>query len=154
MEQNGKSIQATAGTVYSVDVDQKLLVSAVPLKDNYNTTFSIEYKTTGVKDDTAPIFLKLEEHKVKIDAKLGVSSTGLSTKMIAIIVGSAVVLIGLIFFCIMKCRQAKNHEKMTELHDNMENTVKSTPLPDDSRVSDHTQNDPYSPEGKLSIKTK
>lgn len=109
LEQNGKSIKATAGTVYTVDVDQKLQISAVPLKDNYNTTFSIEYKTTGVKDETAPIFLKLEEHKAKIAAKLGIS-TGLTTRMIAIIVGASVVGVGLIFICVMKARQAKNHE--------------------------------------------
>ena len=71
LEQNGKQIPATLNKEFSVDNGQEFMLTAVPVKNSFTTSFSIKYRTDGAKDPEAEIFKKLEEHRL---ALLGVKS--------------------------------------------------------------------------------
>ena len=80
---------------------------AVPNKDNYNTSFAIEYWTDGVKDETAEIFAKLKEHDAKVIALIsggmdidGGFGGGMGVVVISGVVGVIIVIV--ISFCVIK----------------------------------------------------
>lgn len=113
LNNNGVSVEPTVNQEYSVSTEDKLIFSVVPLKDNYNTTFSIQYKTTGTKDEDAPIFEKLEAHQEKVAALLSAGeSEDVKMLVIAIIAGSAV-LICCGICCYLKLRQSQQHDRVT-----------------------------------------
>jgi hypothetical protein len=64
LTQNGKQISATVNKELSVENGQEFVLTAVPTKNSFNTTFSIQYRTDGTKDPNAPIWAKMEEWKL------------------------------------------------------------------------------------------
>ena len=110
------SLVPTVGQEYSVDTGTALFFSAVPSKDNYKTAFEISYKTTGKKDDDAPIWEKLQEHKEKVALLLSPGSEDSNTTLIIIIVVVSVFIVCIIVGCCVKRRLAKQHDQITKLH--------------------------------------
>jgi hypothetical protein len=115
--------------------------TVVPLKDNYNTSFSIDFKTTGTKNDDAPIFELLMEHKEKVVALLAVNSDSGGGAIIAMLVMSGLILlsfVGVVIYLIIISRKQKS-DKVKRLSSNTDNTIKSTPLfmTDNSFISDN-----------------
>lgn len=84
---------------------EKIIVSAVPQKDNYNTSFTLEYYTDGTKNDDAPIFDRLEEHKDKISALIAVDGEGFSSGAIAGIVICGVLFPVFIFAIVIRSQK-------------------------------------------------
>ena len=92
-----------------------MIVTAVPKKDNYNTTFSLEYRTDGIKDESAEIFDKIEEHNEKVQEALDVKGSGMSVgAIIGTIVGSTagviIIIVGALYI-----RKKRNEDKVTIL---------------------------------------
>jgi len=60
---NGKNVGPVPyDSEISVKTSESFTVTAVPKKDSYKTSFSMEYRTDGTKNEDAPIFEKLKEH--------------------------------------------------------------------------------------------
>ena len=85
------------------------MFAAVPLQDNYNTTFEISYKTTGTKNEASPIFAKLETHKTSIALLVNEPAESSSTMMIVIIAVVAVIMSIIVGVCV-KRRLSNQHD--------------------------------------------
>lgn len=97
---------------------EKIIVSAVPQKDNYNTSFTLEYYTDGTKNDDAPIFDKLEEHQDKISALIAVDGEGLSGGAIAgIVIGGVLIPVFILGIVIRNMNMKKDQDTVVKLHD-------------------------------------
>ena len=59
---NGKNVAVPYNSEITVKTTESFTVTAVPKKDSYKTSFSIEYRTDGTKNEDAPIWEKLKEH--------------------------------------------------------------------------------------------
>ena len=49
-------------TKYEVENGSSFTLTAVPKKENFNTTFAIDYWTDGAKDKLASVFTELAAH--------------------------------------------------------------------------------------------
>jgi hypothetical protein len=97
---------------------EKIIVSAVPQKDNYNTSFTLEYYTDGTKNDDAPIFDKLEEHQDKISALIAVDGEGLSGGAIAgIVIGGVLIPVLILGIVIRNMNMKKDQDTVVKLQD-------------------------------------
>lgn len=131
-------------TVFEVENGSKMTFSAVPGKENFNTTFAIEYWTDGTKDEKAEIFTKIKAHdeKVKEDLKEGGDGGSFEANSLPIIpiaagAGGCIVLI--IICCVVKKCRSKNNDVDVQAHiyqsQSDENTI-----------------DPFSDTGKKELK--
>ena len=63
-------------TTFEVENGSSMSFSAVPNKENFNTTFAIQYWTDGTKDEKAEIFTKIKVHDEKVKAELAEGGDG------------------------------------------------------------------------------
>ena len=69
---------------------QEIHITAIPKRDNYNTSFTFHYHTTSKKLDDAEIWDKLEKHRIKVYGEIH-DDIGLSTGVLIGIIGLCVV---------------------------------------------------------------
>ena len=63
-------------------------MTAVPTKNSFNTTFSVQYRTDGTKNEDAEIWTHLENHRLKL---LGHNTSNVGL-IIGIIVGILIII--------------------------------------------------------------
>jgi hypothetical protein len=64
LKSNGKYTASLLNKEFSVDNGEEFMLTAVPTKNSFNTSFTIQYRTDGAKDPNSPIWTKIEEHKL------------------------------------------------------------------------------------------
>ena len=103
LTQNGKSLSPYLNKEVSVEDGQQFIITAVPTKNSFNTAFSFQYRTDGVKQPEAPIWAQLEEWRLSL--------TGWTSNIgwiIGLIVGIAVILLALLgIYCYKRCQLDK-----------------------------------------------
>jgi hypothetical protein len=131
-------------TEYDVENGSSMTISAVPRKENFNTTWAIEYWTDGAKDEAAPVFAKIKAHDIKVKEELkeggGAGSFETNTLPIVPIAAGAGGCVVLIIACVVwrKCKK-KNNDVNTQGHILQE-------------LSDEITMDPFSDTGKKNLK--
>ena len=53
---NGKDVTLRLNSEYNVQNGEEFMITAVPTKNSFNTTFSLKYRTDGTKDPNAEIW--------------------------------------------------------------------------------------------------
>ena len=113
------TISSLSDKVYEIENGKKFIVSAVPVLNSFNTTFSFMYWTDGTKNADAKIFTTIDEHKKKVQSLLqtGESSFSLGdhvksnqTLYIGIGAGLAVVICLVVGIRWMRARRASTME--------------------------------------------
>lgn len=134
----------------------------MPSKDNFNTSFSIDYRTDGAKDEAAAVFAEISAHRERVAAGLlATGSGGMGTGAVIGIIAGSVVLILVCGFVIRAMMMKRDEDKVTMLSaqvgagDQM-TPMKPSKLPNKSTVDqtqaneseDYHENDIVIPEGK------